>query len=478
MMKQDMTDLLARADAWIAEHKQEFLDELVAMTRIPSVSRADLAQENAPFGPDCQRMLDHALARGRAYGFDVQDYDGYAGAIMLGDSNHALGIVGHLDVVPVGDGWTYPPFGATYLPEHDAVVGRGADDNKGPVLRMLRDFGYPLKHGVTLLLGCSEETGMNDMKYLLQTGVTLPKTSLVPDSGFPVNYGQKGSVTAQIEAECEGNLLALSAGTVRNIVPDHAEAVLNMPETEVKRRLAPLREELLRCIQTEAMHEGTRIIAKGKPAHAAFPEGGINAIHLLCSALTQAALLEGSCSDAVRELMLLTEDAYGICEGAAFEDEESGKLTLVYGVAKLAGGKLSVSVDCRYPIHCDEPWLTATLHADWKRRGYRVTHLSASKPYYIPKTDPRIQGLQALFDEITGLQTEPFTMGGGTYSRVLPNAISFGAGMPGYWEKVQSFMPRGHGGAHAKDEVCLMEKVYNCARIYVAALALLDDLVD
>ena len=51
-------ELLARADNWIAAHREEYIAEVQGISRIPSVSRADLAQPGAPFGPDCRRALD------------------------------------------------------------------------------------------------------------------------------------------------------------------------------------------------------------------------------------------------------------------------------------------------------------------------------------------------------------------------------------------------------------------------------------
>ena len=43
-----------------------------------------------------------------------------------------IGIIGHLDVVPAGDGWTKcMPFEPTI--ENDKLYGRGAIDDKGPV---------------------------------------------------------------------------------------------------------------------------------------------------------------------------------------------------------------------------------------------------------------------------------------------------------------------------------------------------------
>ncbi len=482
-LKPEIKALLERAQTWIDAHKSEFISEIQLLARVPSVSRADLCQPGAPFGPDCRRMLDVALERGRHYGFETADHDGYAGSIYCGDFENSLGIIGHLDVVPVGEGWIYPQFGATYLPEHDALVGRGVDDNKGPTvaglfaMRMLREFGWPLRHGLRLICGLSEETGMQDMAALRRMGVPFPRTSLVPDAGFPVNYGQKGSLNAEIVAECTGNLLAFDSGTVRNVIPDSACCTLDVQYEAACAALEQVEPELRARISLEQCAQGVRISAAGKPGHAASPDGGINAIALLTRALTQTGLLCGSCRDAIAELSELTADGYGISEGVAYEDDISGRLTLVYGVAHLAHGQLTVSVDCRASIAIDQDKLTGDLSADWSRRGFEPINLSVSKPFYIPRDDPRVAALQQLYEQVTGRDEQPYTMGGGTYSREAPNAISFGAGMPGS-NRTAEFMPEGHGGAHGLDETLCMEKIYDCARIYVAALALLDQIVE
>lgn len=485
-MEEKYTKLLEKAEAWIDAHKAEFISEIQGLVRIPSVSRADLAAPGAPFGPDCRKVLDYALERGRFYGFETIDHDGYAGSVCLGDTDaeNSIGMIAHLDVVPVGDGWIYPPFEATYLPEYDAIVGRGTDDNKGPAvlglfaMRMLREFGWPLKHGIRLMCGMSEETGMQDMSVLLEQGVKFPKLSLVPDSGFPVNYAQKGSIDAELTIPCEGTLLAFDAGTVRNVVPDHAECTLSPDEETVRKAFAALDSELTSTLSVTSAEKGTVVTATGRAAHAAGPAAGINAIQLLTRVLDASGLLEGTCAKAVRGVCELTADPFGESEGVSFCDEASGELTLVYGVAHLRDGELHLSVDSRVPITGDPSELCERLTAGaWAERGFTVSRRSTSNPFYIPKDDPRVVGLQDLYKNITGRDDQPYSMGGGTYSRVVPNAITFGAGIateknPG------DFLPEGHGACHGKDEVVMMEKIYTATKIYLLALAFLDEILD
>lgn len=480
-MKQSYTELLKKAEIWIEEHKEEYIREIQGVSRIPSVSKADEGKPGAPFGPDCRRVLDYMMERGRFYGFDVQDHDGYAASVSMGDANDSIGMIAHLDVVPVGDGWVYPPYGATYLPEQDVLVGRGVSDNKSAAvtalfaMRMLRELGWPLKHGLRLLCGSSEETGMQDMKHLVEAGMQFPKISLVPDAGFPVNYGQKGSVDANLAIPCEGNLLQLDAGTVRNVIPDLAECTVNVDLQTVQQALEKLEAETRERITVETVEGGTKIAAHGRSGHAASPDGCVNAIAVLSSALCQMEILQGSCCKAIREVAELTADGHGISENVPYEDEESGKLTLVYGVAHLKQGMLHLCADSRFCVTLHKAQLVPQLEENWTGRGFQIVHLEATDPFYIPKTDACVAALQELYKEVTGRDDEPYTMGGGTYSRVVPNAISFGPGLRGE-EHDMSFLPEGHGGAHGRDEVLFLDSAMTAFRIYAVALTMLDEL--
>ncbi len=480
-MKQTYLDLLEKAAVWIEEHKEEFVSELRRLVRIPSVSHANEAQPGAPFGSECRRVLDEMMERGRYYGFDVQDHDGYAVSVSMGDPVDSIGMIAHLDVVPVGDGWVYPPFDVTHLPERDALIGRGVGDNKGAAvtglfaMRMLREFNWPLKHGLRLIGGSSEETGMQDMKYMVDNGIPFPKISLVPDAAFPVNYAQKGSVDADLSMECKGNLIRLDAGSVRNVIPDLAECTVAVEIGEVQTALDKLDDERKQRITVEACAEGTKIAAHGRAGHAASPANCVNAIAVLTSALCSMEILEGSCAKTIKEVAELTADGFGISEGVDYEDEESGKLTLVYGVVHLKDGVLKLCADCRYSVTLQKTELCARMRESWLKRGFCIDHFDATEPFYLPKSDPRVVALQELYSEVTGRDDEPYSMGGGTYSRVAPNALSFGPGLRGV-EHDMSFLPEGHGGGHGRDEVIFMQDVITGFRIYAVALAMLDEL--
>ncbi len=85
--------------------------------------------------------------------------------------------------------------------------------------------------------------------------------------------------------------------------------------------------------------------------------------------------------------------------------------------------------------------------------------------------------LQAVYRAATSWDDKPYTMGGGTYSRVVPGAISFDPGMPGQKEEWSTILPQGHGHAHGRDKAIAIRKLMDCFRIYVDALAALDNTI-
>ena len=163
-------ELLARVDAWLAAHRQQIIDDLIGLVRIPSVSMPDPV--TPPYGQACRDALQYMFALGARYGYARWNYDNYVGAITFSEGEQEVDIWAHLDVVPVPDpaAWDYPPFEGT-LVEDRYLIGRGVQDNKMAaigvfhVMNCLRDLGVPLRHRYRLYMGTSEETGMEDVRY-------------------------------------------------------------------------------------------------------------------------------------------------------------------------------------------------------------------------------------------------------------------------------------------------------------------------
>ena len=52
--------------------------------------------------------------------------------------------------------------------------------------------------------------------------------------------------------------------------------------------------------------------------------------------------------------------------------------------------------------------------------------MGSAKPFYIEADTPAIKACIDTYNEVTGENATPFTMGGGTYARHFPYAVSFG----------------------------------------------------
>ena len=162
-----MKELLSKQ---IDELKDAMLEDIIKVVQIDSVESE--AVENAPFGKGVALALDTALEISKKLGFQTKNIDGYMGYAQYGEGDDYVGIIGHLDVVPTGDGWTHPPFSGHVADGN--IYARGILDNKGPIMTCLyglyaiKKLGIQLQKPVRILFGTDEETGFTDLEYYLK----------------------------------------------------------------------------------------------------------------------------------------------------------------------------------------------------------------------------------------------------------------------------------------------------------------------
>lgn len=460
-------------DVWIEAHEQDFVKDIARLVAIPSISEE--GKDAYPYGKECARVLDEASAICSDYGFTVRNHAGRCASLLekgTDEMGKRIGLFSHLDVVPLGDGWMYPPLVCTQKDGY--LIGRGVGDNKGPAmcavyaLRFLKEHRIRLRHDVLIYFGCAEETGMDDLEYFVKEHADeIPDLCLVADTNFPVCYGEKGLFRADLSRTVSGNLESFTAGEVVNVIPGKAEAVISgISVTEVREKLG----QASGITVTEVEGGWTRLEAVGVSRHAAFPEGSVNAIHVLSTALTEAGLLAGTAADAVAAVAELTSDAYGHTTGIPFEDSESGKLTSVGSVIRLEGGTLTLSFDVRYPVTVTGEDVRDRFETCAVEHGFDVTVKELDAPAYVPLDRPYIPLLAEICNHVHGKQYEPYTMGGGTYSRKLPNGIGFGPGIP----DMKIPFPAGHGSGHQPDECIALDVLLKGLKIYILALMELD----
>ena len=457
-----------KLDAIVETYREDILETMKRWIAIPSV-QAPRAAENAPFGKETRRMLDTAMADASGMGFETKDFDGYAMHAQMGHGEKTLGILCHLDVVPAGDGWQHDPWGAEI--EDGRLYGRGIADDKGAAIlslyamKAVREAGVKLKDGVRLILGCDEETGMTDMRYYAAHS-DLPDYGFSPDAEFPVINIEKGGLSLNLLAATGGEdgaelpVYELYAGVRQNVVPGTAWAKLGVNDmAKFERKLNAVREETGFELNCEYEDGICRLIAVGQSAHASVPHLGKNAAGMLLIALDRLNAGGGS-RRAIKGLAeLLGLDGTGRALGIACEDEISGALTCNLGILRYDQSQLSARLDIRYPLCANEETMCGQAVKSVARYGMSVELAGSHAPHHVPAEHKVVKGLLKAYSEATGTPGYAFAIGGGTYSRCMPNTVAFGLNFPGDTDM-----------CHMPDEYMEVEKMMLSARILARAI--------
>ena len=184
---------------------QKYFDEIVQTTVeiLKFDSSLKPAEEGYPFGKEAADCLQYFLKIAEDMGFETHNYDNYVGEVVFGEGED-FAILAHLDVVPAGSGWKYPPFGGVINDDLSAggvagtkIWGRGAMDDKTPAvvclyaLKALKDEGIMPNRTIKLIVGCNEESGWRCIAHYNEVA-KMPKEGFTPDANFPVIYAEKG----------------------------------------------------------------------------------------------------------------------------------------------------------------------------------------------------------------------------------------------------------------------------------------------
>ena len=453
----------------IQQEQPEMISTLQELIAIPSV-KADPAGADAPFGREIARALEYVLAWGERHGFTTKNLSGYAGHLEYGTGEELVGVLVHLDVVPAGEGWRFPPFSGTVA--DGKIYGRGANDDKGPAvavmyaLKALKESGVKLGKKIRIIFGCDEESGWQCMEHYFKHE-RKPDYGFTPDAYFPLINSEKGQMALKFEgrATADGDgvvLLAFTGGTRRNVVPESAEAVLAFPDQEaLEQGKAAILAQGINGIAALALPERNqlKVSAQGVSAHGSTPEQGDNAVTKLAQALAPVEGEEGAWAAVrfIRECFGRETDGRGL--GINCQDEVSGALTINLGVVRTEAGKIWMEVDIRSPQSANHETMKTKIADRLRSYGLQITERSTLAPHYLPVDNHLVQVLLQVYREETGDQSKPVATGGRTYAMTLGNGVAFGPGFPGQPET-----------AHQKDEYFAVEDLMTCTRIYAKAL--------
>ncbi len=383
------------------------------------------AEENAPFGKETAECLQFFLDLAKEMGFETHNYDNYVGEVIFGEGKE-FAILAHLDVVPAGNGWKYPPFGAVINDDvadsgetGEKIWGRGAMDDKGPAmsclycLKALKDEGVIPTRKIKLIVGCNEESGWACIDHYKKVAV-MPEEGFTPDSDFPVIYAEKGILHFNTSFALENApFTALKAGERVNMVCDYASAILTR---NAARYLVGYENPVA---GTSFSYDNTTNILQvwGKSAHGSTPHKGANALQAMMAFF--ATFHEG-CKTAYD---LLFADTLQLKEMS----DETGNLTMSPDIATFKNGVLTITTDVRFPsTHQKEEVIEPLNNA-----GANVEVVNYQAPLYNDPNGVLISTLTKVYNKAFGKDDKPIAIGGGTYARALKCGCAFGPELPG-----------------------------------------------
>jgi acetylornithine deacetylase/succinyl-diaminopimelate desuccinylase-like protein len=433
---------ISNINAIIRSHNTEFFEDLSKIIEVQSVRGTEAP--HAPFGTEPRKVLDVVVEIAKRYGFKtgiVNDAVAYA---QWGENDQDyIGIVGHLDVVAAGDGWSSDPFDLTL--KEGRLYARGILDNKGPIMsvlfgmKLLKDLGFKPQKTIRIIFGSDEESGSADIPLYLAKEVA-PQFGFTPDGKFPAVYGERGIVNYAIKTPLSADGLKdiswIEGDQAKDHVPDHLKVKV-----------------------------GTELLdIKGKKSPTNAPELGNNALTNLAKVVIQQDGINPEINAYFQWLFdKFNNQHFGQGLGIDFEDKDSGKLIVTpYLLQKIEGG-LKLEIAIRYPVTYTEDDVTSGL----KKAILPKSELEIIRS--IPgtmhdKNDPKIKILSEVYEKITGLDGTPVTTTGATYARAVPNIIAFGPSFPGQ-----------KGIAHKEDEWMEQEDLMKNMEIYMNVILKLTE---
>lgn len=230
---------------FISQNKERFLEELLDLLRIPSVSadsrhKADV-KKAAEF---IQAKLQEAGAD-RAEIFETKGHPIVYGEKMVSSSAPTVLVYGHYDVQPPDplDLWDSPPFEPvikeTEIHPDGAIFARGSCDDKGQVYMHVKAFEAMMASGeltcnVKFIIEGEEEVGSDNLEIFLEEHkdmlandiVLISDTGIIANDVPSITVGLRG--LSYLEIEVTGPNRDLHSGLYGGAVPNPINVLAEM----------------------------------------------------------------------------------------------------------------------------------------------------------------------------------------------------------------------------------------------------------
>lgn len=409
------------------------LDELIA---IDSSEDLNNTSKEYPVGPGPVKAMKKFLSFAERDGFHTKNVDNYAGRVDFGEGDQTLGIIGHMDVVPAGDGWETDPF--KMLIKDGKIIGRGSADDKGPTLAayygmlLLKEAGFKPKKKIDFIVGTNEETNWVGINYYLKHEKT-PDQVFSPDAEYPIINGEQGIYTLELsfkEDNDQGSvkLKKFTAGIATNVTPQKAYATIEADNLdEIKTAFEKFLAENKLEGRFEIDGNTANLELTGQGAHASAPQVGRNAATFLALFLDQFDF-KGRDKNYLHFLADVEhEDFQGKKLGVFHHDELMGDLSSAPSIFEYEeNGPAILKDNIRYPQGTNPDKMVKQVEEKFSDI-LTASYDSFEEPHYVPGDDPLVKTLLKVYEHQTGKKGHEVVIGGGTYGRLFKHGVAFGA---------------------------------------------------
>lgn len=441
----------------IQQRREEIIRDTATLLSFKTISSRDGIDSETRI--EFKKAFDFIEELSRRLGFDFRMLEDKVGIVEVTapeKNSETIGVLLHIDVMPPGKSqWRYPPFGGKV--EEGKIWGRGAQDDKGPIIASMYGLWAAceiegrdkLARSCRLIIGTQEETGdWGDIHFYKQKE-GAPAFCVVPDAEFPVINAEKGMINAELSLEwdddarsdtIESSLESLISGERANMVPDLATLVLKpLKESaaqKIEEHVKSFQEKHEQAeLQVENQNGDIIIQFKGSTAHGSRPFEGHNAALDALQFLLFVDVVPPELSRFIEFVKSAGESIWGDRLGIKSEHYFVGKTTSALGMLGFDKGKASVIFNIRntlgMSVNSVEEKILSVIETFKDSTGVEIQYQRKSagtEPLFV---DPQkfkhfIDPLQFAYETVTGKESELKAIGGTTFAKAFPSAVSFG----------------------------------------------------
>jgi len=385
-------------------------------------------------------------------GFDFVDH-GYIVVIGYGEHKERLGIITHGDIQPVdATKWQKSPFLLDKTSEPGKLIARGTEDDKGAIstalyaMKAIKDRNIALNKRIELYVYMAEESDWGPLEAFVANH-ELPQVNITIDAEYPVVTAEKGWGLLKYQFEkshIEKKIPYIDTfigGYFASQIPEDAKATLyNVSPNLVKQLKKNAPSFSPATFSFEQKGNVLHVFARGVSAHSSKPQEGVNAIPYLAALLNSVQSPwpnngAGSMVNFINDNIGL--DVNGVHFGdIAYSDDFMGPMTVSPTVIVDEKQYTQLHINLRRPKGKDKAVLIKQINDAVSRWQLQTNaKIQALPPYigepFVQDNAPQTETLLHVFSHYTGIKNaKPIAIGGGTNSRLFPNAVSFGPSMP------------------------------------------------